>query len=183
MLKALVSAALLGFLWPTRLPAGEKERRKTMKLKLDRYKSNKVSTAGRLYVSGLEICSTLEDEHRDVKAAGQTRIPAGIYKLGLRTTGGFHGRYKSRFSRIHKGMIQIMDVPGFTYILIHCGNTHDHTTGCILLGSRVITKNKGRPDEEFQVPQSGKTYSRVYPIIADALTLGEEVTLEIVDMD
>lgn len=159
------------------------ERTKTMKAKIERYKSNDVSTIGRFFIGGLELCVTLEDGHRDVKIAGQTRIPAGIYKLGLHTVGGFHLRYKSRFSRIHKGMIQVLDVPGFTHILFHCGNSPDHTAGCILLGSSVTTKNKGRPDEEYQISQSIKAYSQIYPIIADALAQGEEVTLEIVDMD
>jgi len=156
-----------------------------MKLKLERYGSNKISTVGKFFISGLQVCVTLEDEHRDTKIKGQTRIPAGTYKLGLRTVGGFHGRYKtdSRFSRMHKGMIQLLNVPNFSYVLIHCGNTHKHTAGCILLGSKVITKNKGRPDEEYQISQSGKAYKHVYPIIAGALIQGEEVTLEIVDMD
>lgn len=156
-----------------------------MKLKLERYGSNKVSTAGRFFIGGLQLCVALEDEHRDIKINGQTRIPAGVYNLGLRTVGGFHGRYSkdSRFRRMHKGMIQLLDVPNFSYVLIHCGNTHEHTAGCILLGSKMITKNKGRPDEEYQISQSGKAYKHVYPIIADALIQGEEVTLQIVDMD
>ncbi len=156
-----------------------------MKLKLERNKSNKLSTVGKFYIGGLQLCVTLEDVYREIKIKGQTRIPAGTYKLGLRTVGGFHGRYSkdSRFRRIHKGMIQLLDVPNYAYVLIHCGNTHQHTAGCILLGSKVITKNKGRPDEEYQISQSGKAYKHVYPIVADALVQGEEVTLEIVDMD
>ena len=38
------------------------------------------------------LAYTLEDEQRDVKVYGETRIPAGTYKLKLRTVGGFHTR-------------------------------------------------------------------------------------------
>ena len=158
---------------------------KTMKIRIERYASNNLSTAGKLFIGGLQICVTLEDEHRDKKVYGNTRIPAGTYNLGLRTEGGFHNRYKTdtRFKRIHKGMIEVLDVPDFTYILFHCGNTHEHTAGCILLGTIVNTIHRGRPDEEFQISQSAKAYRHVYSIIADALIQKEEITLEIVNMD
>ncbi len=31
-------------------------------------------------------------------------------------------------------MLHIQDVPGFTYILIHTGNTDEHTSGCLIVG-------------------------------------------------
>ena len=40
------------------------------------------------------LCYTVEDEKRDKKVMHETRIPAGTYKLELRTVGGFHERYK-----------------------------------------------------------------------------------------
>ena len=84
---------------------------------------------------------------------------------------------------IHKGMIEVLNVPNFSYILFHCGNTHKHTAGCILLGTTIVTKYRGRPDEEFQISQSTKAYKHVYSIIADALLQKEEITLEMIDMD
>ena len=38
------------------------------------------------------LAYTLEDEQRDVKVWGETRIPAGTYKLKLREEGGFHNK-------------------------------------------------------------------------------------------
>ena len=32
------------------------------------------------------------------------------------------------------GMLHVLDVPNFKYILIHCGNTDEDTAGCLLLG-------------------------------------------------
>ena len=31
-------------------------------------------------------------------------------------------------------MLHITNVPNFEYILIHCGNTDEHTSGCLLVG-------------------------------------------------
>ena len=44
---------------------------------------------------------------------GETRIPKGIYKIGLRTVGGHHIKYSSKFPSIHKGMLQVLDVANF----------------------------------------------------------------------
>ena len=35
---------------------------------------------------------------------------------------------------MHKGMLWVRDVPGFEYILIHTGNTDEHTSGCLIVG-------------------------------------------------
>ena len=98
----------------------------------------------------------------------------GTYKIKLRTVGGFHKRYSKRFEDIHKGMLQVMDVENFEYILIHCGNTDEHTNGCLLLGdtqtSNVVASNGF-------VGKSTQAYSRVYPKIANALINDEEVEI------
>ena len=40
----------------------------------------------------------------------ETRIPAGTYKLRLKTWGGYD-RYTKRFGEMHKGMLEVLDVP------------------------------------------------------------------------
>ena len=51
------------------------------------------------------LCYTIEDEYRAEKVKHETRIPAGIYKLTLRSEGGFHSRYTSKYvAEWHKGM-------------------------------------------------------------------------------
>ena len=49
----------------------------------------------------------LKMKHRDIKLRGETRIPAGTYKIEYRTEGGFHAKYSKRFQDIHKGMLHI----------------------------------------------------------------------------
>ena len=148
-----------------------------MILEVLRYSSQKDSTNGLLFdvTEGRKfLCYTLEDEYREEKKYGETRIPDGEYNLALRTVGGFNARYSKRFENIHKGMLQVMDVENFEYILIHCGNTDEHTNGCLLLGD---TQTNNIVASNGFVGRSSQAYARVYPPIAEALINGEKVKI------
>jgi len=143
-----------------------------MKLRVVRYNSSDDFTLGMLFdeTNGKHfLCYTLEDEHRDEKVMHETRIPAGTYKITLRTVGGFNTRYQAKYGDMHKGMLWVRDVPGFEYILIHTGNTDEHTSGCLLVGSTSDIKGF--------VGGSVNAYKKIYPAIAKALEDGEEVTI------
>ena len=119
------------------------------------------------------VCYTVEDEKRDKKVMHETRIPAGTYKLELRTVGGFHERYKKKYG-FHKGMIWVKDVPGFEYILWHTGNTDEHTSGCLIVGQSQES-NLVKPNGF--VGSSVSSYKSIYPKIAEAIEReGAEVT-------
>lgn len=115
---------------------------------------------------------TLEDEHREEKVPGQTRIPPGTYRLALRTEGGLHARYSARFPELHRGMLWLQGVPGFSWIYLHIGNTEAHTDGCLLVGDQILEGSLGH---------SAAAYLRLYPPIAAALERGESVTLTVAD--
>jgi hypothetical protein len=154
-----------------------------MKLEVLRFSSEKDSTNGLLFdVSDGRsfLCYTLEDEHRDEKVMAETRIPAGTYRITLRTTGGFHGRYLKKYGSMHKGMLWVRDVPNFEYILIHTGNTDEHTAGCLIVGDSQQT-NFGESDGF--IGSSTQAYKRIYPPIAAALEAGEQVTITYIDFD
>ena len=108
-----------------------------MEIVVDRFVADDDTTVSRVSVDGRFVCFGLEDEFREEKLASETRIPAGTYDVRLRTEGGHDARYAQRFSDIHKGMLHVRDVPNFTWILIHCGNTDEDTDGCLLVGSQV----------------------------------------------
>jgi len=120
------------------------------------------------------LAYTLEDEQRNEKVYGETRIPNGTYKLGLRKTGGYHAKYSKRFPDIHIGMLHVLDVPGFEYILIHCGNTDEHTAGCLLVGD---SQENNQITKDGFIGKSTQAYKRIYPKIAEAIDCGEEVTI------
>ena len=120
------------------------------------------------------LAYTLEDEQRDKKIYGETRIPNGTYKLDLRKTGGYHQKYSKRFKDIHIGMLHVTNVPGFDYILIHCGNTDEHTAGCLLVGA---SQENNQITKDGFIGKSTQAYKRIYPRIAEAIECGEEVTI------
>lgn len=148
-----------------------------MKLIVTRYNSDQKHTNGALLINGRFACYTLEDQYQASKVHSETRIPDGIYKIGLRTIGGFHSRYLSQYgSEFHKGMLQILDVPGFEYILIHAGNTDKDTAGCLLVG---MTNEAGAN----YIGKSREAYKLIYPKILQALQAGEVVEIEFLTVD
>lgn len=122
----------------------------------------------------IPLCWGLEDERRETKVVGETCIPVGTYELRLRTHGGFHNRYRTRFPDMHVGMIEVVGVPGFTDILWHIGNTEKDTAGCLLLGSIPVIVPEGGGD--FTVARSTDAYRKVYPQVSGALVEGVKVT-------
>lgn len=141
-----------------------------MNLLVRRYKHESDFTIGKLHINGVFECYTLEDEKRDVKVMHETRIPEGTYNVTLRTFGGHHERYKKKYPDLHMGMLWVRDVPKFTDILIHIGNTDEHTSGCLLVGT-VADENLGK------VYNSEKAYLQMYRKVRDAYAKGEKVTI------
>jgi len=155
-----------------------------MKLEVLRFSSQKDSTNGILFdITGGKrkfLCYTLEDEYREEKVAGETRIPAGTYDLVLRKVGGFHGRYLKKYGEMHKGMLWVWDVPNFEYILIHTGNTDEHTAGCLLVGD---SQQSNLIKSDGFTGSSTQAYKRIYPPIAAAIERNEKVTITYTDFD
>ena len=155
-----------------------------MKLEVLRISSQKDSTNGILFDVTAErkfLAYTLEDEYRKSKTSGETRIPEGTYNITLRKVGGFHSKYATKYGAMHKGMLWVRDVPGFEYILIHTGNTDEHTKGCLLVGDtqqQNITKSK-----DGFIGASVDAYKRIYPSIAESLERGDEVEISYIDHD
>jgi hypothetical protein len=147
-----------------------------MKLDVVRHQFGKDATNGLLFIDGVFECYTLEDEVRDVKVHSETAIPLGTYEIKFRNIGGFDTKYRARYgTTFHKGMLELQDVPNFKYILIHTGNTDEHTAGCLLLGETQQDLDKGK---DGFVGGSGDAYKKMYPKVRDALLNGEKVTIE-----
>lgn len=118
-------------------------------------------TIGKLYIDGKYFCDTLEDTVRapGVKIPGKTAIPTGKYKIKLTES--------LRFGRL---MPRLMDVPGFTGVLIHSGNTAEDTEGCILVGKNRV---KGK------VLDSRETFQKLFTMLWVVSLGGETLEIEI----
>ncbi len=152
---------------------------------LQRLNDNRKSTVGALFkkiVSGIDEklilqAWTIEDEYRDVKVMGETRIPAGFYKLGIRQDDTPKTiQYRTKYTWFKKH-IEVLNVKGFTGVYIHIGNSDADTDGCLLLGDSVDNNTIS----EGGVTNSTVSFKRFYEAVYDELEGGAIVTLTIRD--
>lgn len=135
-----------------------------MELRVNRFKYGSKSTLGSLFIDGARECYTLEDVVRKdgTKVDGQTAIPAGTYNVIIDSS-----------VRFKRDMPHVLDVPGFTGIRIHSGNTDEDTEGCILLGTALS-------GDDF-ISGSHDAFNTFFPKLKAALDSGEIVTLMVYD--
>ena len=138
-----------------------------MRIVVNRFVSDSTATISQLFINDKFICFGLEDAYHEKKVYGKTRIPKGLYQVGVHSFGKLHERYKSKFSSFHQGMLQIKDVPGFEGILIHCGNTDKDTEGCLLVGEGAISVSGN-----MSISGSVAAYSKLYPMVINAAIMG-----------
>lgn len=153
-----------------------------MKLKLERIARRGTYTIGRLYVDGQYLCDTLEDkdrgltldmseaEIREVKVYGETAIPMGTYKVTLDIRSRTFGK-KASYSFTGGYLPRLVDVPGYSGILIHGGNTAKDTLGCILVGDNKI---KGG------LVNSLVCFRKLYAILKQAVSKNDSITITII---
>ena len=146
-----------------------------MKLQVVRTQFGKDATNGLLFVNGVFECYTLEDQYQAVKVLHESCVPEGTYDIKFRTVGGFHERYKKKYGNAHYGMLHLQDVPNFTYILIHAGNTDEHTSGCLIVGE--TQQDLDISDDGF-IGSSAVAYKKMYAKVAGQLLQGKDVTIE-----
>ena len=128
------------------------------------------------YLTNRYFCDTLEphaiDWRREEKIAGKTAIPTGRYRVVM----SYSKTYKRR-------MPYLLNVPHFTGIMIHTGNSPDDTRGCILVGKAVRPQ---KPEEENptgkatvigRLTDSRITFNKLYELIKEAVKKGEEAFL------
>ena len=90
------------------------------------------------------FCWTLEDEDRGltqemplaqierIKVKGKTAIPKGTYIIQLRVSAKFKDRV---WAKPFEGKVPyLLNVPGYSGVCIHPGNTPEDTDGCLLVG-------------------------------------------------
>lgn len=154
------------------------------KVSVLRFTDDSDSSLGIIQHDGITQCGSVEDqEQKGKKVSGETRVSNGIYRLGLRAEGGFHQRYLERYgSDFHKGMLCVYNADGwrlncpdgkqFRYVLVHTGNTDDHTDAC-LLPNLVLDLDKHTGG------RSRDAYEKIYPILRDSILNSEKGYIDI----
>ena len=147
-------------------------------MELDLYRRSKVQTRtpGDLSLDGAYFCHTVEDVVRDrdvdldgdidvddvkqFKVYGETAIPAGRYRVVLEHS-----------PKYGPDTLTIKDVPGFTGIRVHPGNTEKDTEGCLILGEDFT------PD--YTVVRSRPAVLRLTAAVSTAIIRAEKVWITI----
>lgn len=131
-----------------------------MNLELKRHTLTEKATLGALSLNGEHLCWTLEDVEREgAKVATKTAIPPGSYKVVIDLS-----------ARFHRLMPHVLDVPGFSGIRIHSGNTAEDTDGCILVGTTQSADFVGG---------SRKAFDKLFAILTTAALSADRIELTV----
>ncbi|QJT70957.1 hypothetical protein GR7B_00159 [Vibrio phage vB_VcorM_GR7B] len=134
------------------------------------------ATIGDIFVDGHWEGTTLEDIHRDVKIKHQTRIPAGRYQVKQRKVlSNMTQKYRANSKLTNFDWhLELQNVPEYTNVYIHIGNTAKDTSGCILVATSSA-------HNQPSIGNSTPRYNDLYNKVRNALNNGEEVWIEVRD--
>ena len=138
-------------------------------------------TIGTLTIDNKFKCDTLEDTDRGLsddmqeyvikskKVYSETAIPTGTYVIDMYTVSP---KFKDRsWAKPYGGKLpRLLDVKGFSGVLIHVGNTNKDTLGCVLVGENTA---KGK------VLNSTATFHKLMKLLLEAHVKGETIKLTI----
>lgn len=138
-----------------------------MNIVVERLQVDPDVTISGITVDGEWCCWGLEDPVREVpgqavsawKIPGKTAIPAGRYKVIVDMS--------ARFKRL---LPLLIDVPGYSGVRIHAGNTTADTEGCILVGHDRLAKS---------IARSQLALADLMSKMAEAQRKGEAIWLEL----
>ena len=130
-----------------------------MKLELKRVAKKPTYTIGKLYIDGVYFCDTIEDTDRGLtqnmplkeitkkKVYSKTAIPSGTYEVVLNVVSPKYSQREFYKTNCNGGRVpRLLNVPGFSGVLMHVGNTAADSAGCLLVGKNtkvgMITNSK-----------------------------------------
>lgn len=134
-----------------------------MELTLNRIFLGSSATIGELLINDKHLCDTLEDRVRPEgeKVYGKTAIPEGMYEVKL--------THSPRFKKI---LPEILNVPNFSGIRIHTGNSSKDTEGCILVGT-------WDGEKEDWVGNSRIAFDELMSLLEEATNNKEKITITV----
>lgn len=134
-----------------------------MELTLNRIFLGSSATIGELLINDKHLCDTIEDRVRPEgeKVYGKTAIPEGTYEVKL--------THSPRFKKI---LPEILNVPNFSGIRIHTGNSSKDTEGCIIVGT-------WDGEKEDWVGNSRIAFDELMALLEEATNNKEKVTITV----
>jgi len=124
------------------------------------------STIGEISIDGEPLgLFSLEDVTRLFKIIGKSAIPVGKYKANI--------TYSVKFGRY---MLELLNVPNFTFIRVHTGNVNGDTEGCLLVGT-----SRGMDVIYNSVQAYTIIWERIIRYISDPMAHIEPIWIEVVD--
>lgn len=134
-----------------------------MELTLNRIFLGSSATIGELLINDKHLCDTLEDRVRPEgeKVYGKTAIPEGKYEIEL--------THSPRFKKI---LPEILNVPNFSGIRIHTGNSSKDTEGCIIVGT-------WDGEKEDWIGSSKIAFDKLMSLLEEATNNKEKITITV----
>lgn len=134
-----------------------------MKIVTEIFKQDSDCTVSKLYIDGVYQCFVMEDAIRDTKIYGRTAIPRGTYKVVVTMSNRF------------KTLLPLLEnVPNYSGVRIHPGNTSADTEGCLLPGLSL-----GKLEGKTAVLESRPAFAKIFRKIQEAIANGEKITIEL----
>ena len=137
---------------------------------------------GDMLIDGKWVANVLEDTDRGLddkmkewqirnkKIPTRTDIPTGKYEVDMSTVSPRFSQ-KQFYKDVCQGKVpRLKNVKGFSGILIHVGNEHSHSDGCLLCG---LNKVRGG------LTDSKETFKKVYALMKEAHDRGETIYITI----
>lgn len=152
-----------------------------MELLLSRDYKKDNYTIGRLYINNKLFSNTIEDRDRglsssmnelqikSLKVYGETAIPIGTYEIDMNT---ISPKFKDKsWAKPYGGKIpRLLNVKGFSGVLIHPGNTSKDSLGCVLIGLNT---------KVGIVTNSTEYFHKLMKELLEAKLKGEKITITI----
>jgi len=153
-----------------------------------RYSDNTKSTQGLFFEKNEEtkkltfFSHSLEDEHRDIKVSGETRIPAGFYELKIRKEETVLTlKHRQTYGSWFQYHIEITGIKGFSRVYVHALNHESETDGCLGLGDTQNNHMIEADNMQRSIQAVKRWYQKVYPHLDSGkrawIEIRDEVTL------
>ena len=154
-----------------------------LEILVDRKWKKSTYTIGRMYLDGEFFCNTLEDRDRGLtsemslieingkKVTHETAIPSGTYEVSLDYVSPKFSQYPYYMEVCGGRLPRLLDVKGFSGVLIHVGTNASHSSGCILVGNNTSVG---------QLSNGKKVFEELYKRLLDAKNKGKKIVIRIV---